>query len=254
MMVTSEDTNKLKERIMRNRENQSFSLEEWIFSDMDIRGFRRILELCSGTGHQSNHIVSLANPEASITLSDISSDACNILKKKFDKNKNVKILNKGIDDLLDSINDTFDFVFVSYGLYYSRHIEHVLCGKIEKLLTPSGRFVVVGPHVGNNYELFEFLSSLGITIPGPVTYCCEAFMQNILQEMIPFSSQVKLKFFDNIQKWTSAKSLFSYWQNTTFYNAEKDEMVKSNLKLYFERNKDFQVTKKISLFDFIKKG
>lgn len=253
-MKTSIDTNKLIERINKNEEAQTFSLEKWVFSDLKLEGFNNILELYSGTGKQSEHIVNLSKRNTSITLSDVSREACDMLRENFAKYDNVKVINTDIDKLLDSSNNLFDMIFVSYGLYYSLYREDILCEKIAKLLKPHGMFTVVGPYSGNNYELFGFLSSLGVIIPRSVLYCSEEFMQNILCEMNKFSSEVGIQFAENIQQWDSRESLLTYWQNSTFYEPCKEEQVKVNLKLFFERNNCFQVTKKIAMFNFTMKG
>ena len=250
LMDASADTNKLVKRINENKESQSFSLNEWIFSDLTLDGFSKIFELCSGTGEQSECFVNLISSDTTITLSDISGDACDLLKKKFVKFDNVKIVNKEMDDLLDTLNEQFDMIFVSYGLYYSQYSEDILCKKIARLLKPRGKFVVVGPYIGNNNELFGFLASLGVKVPKAVIYCCDNFMQNILLEMNKLSSDVRLRFVENKQQWRSLESLLSYWQNSTFYDSRNEELVKTSLKSFFEKNKCFQITKKIAKFEF----
>jgi len=248
------NTKKLIERISKNRENQDFSLEDWIFADLNLERYKNILELCSGTGLQSEYIIKNAGIGAKIILSDISKESTDILKQKFGKKKEIKIINQDVDKLLDSLKETFDLVFVSYGLYYSKYAEHILCGKIARLIKPGGRFTVVGPYRGNNSEFFGYLSSLGVQIPRPVIHCCEEFMENILHEMAPFSSKIRINFVENVQKWNSWESLLAYWQNSTFHDARREEILKKNIKIYFDNNSYFQVTKKIAKFEITLKG
>jgi len=248
------DTAKLVERINKNQESQTFCLEDWIFSDMDLSKFTNILELCSGTGKQSEYIVKLSNSAAKINLSDISEDSSRLLKEKFSKNKQVTIHNQNMDELLDSITPGFDLILVSYGLYYSNYREDILTGKISNLLNQGGMLIVVGPYRDNNYELFGFLRSHGVSIPRSVSYSCDGFMDNILHEMLVYSKSVTMDFADNVQKWSSSDSLLTYWKNSTFYDPEKEEEISVSMRRHFENSSSFHITKKIAKFIFVKKS
>jgi len=252
-MNTSSDTGKLIERINRNKESQDFSLEDWIFSDLRLDECNSILELCSGTGRQSERIVTLAGDDTRVVLSDISDQACLLLKEKFAGRGNVSVINDDIDKLLCSIQGTFDFIFVSYGLYYSQLREEILCEKITRLLADGGRLIVVGPFTGNNTELFGFLSSLNVRIPRSVVYSCEDFMNNVLYEMSHYASRTTIDFVANLQVWTSVESLMSYWKSSTFYDSDLESKVQENLEDYFKRNGSFPVTKKIARMIFTKR-
>ena len=126
-MNASSDTDKLIERINRNRESQDFSLEDWVFSDLHLDECRNILELCSGTGRQSERIVKLADNATRVVLSDVSGQACLLLKEKFAGRGNVSVINDNMDNLMLSVKEPFDLIFISYGLYYSQYKEEILC-------------------------------------------------------------------------------------------------------------------------------
>ncbi len=250
IIKSGRSTEKLDNRIKTNMQSQSFSLEEWIFSDQKFDQAERVLELCSGTGRQSEYIVNKAGRDAEIILSDISPESCQLLAEKYKENKNITIIEQDIDDLLSSDIGMFDYVFVSYALYYSRLNEHTLCSKLVDKINSGGKLVVAGPYRNNNSELFGFLESYGVSLPRSVSYCCDRFMDNLLYEMTPYVKSANLSFADNCQVWESDEKLFKYWENTTFFDSKLARAVKNGLKQFFKDNDVFRVTKKLSKFDF----
>ena len=251
IIESGRSTEKLDKRIKTNIQSQNFDLEKWIFSDQEIEKADRILELCSGTGRQSEYIIAGADKSAEIILSDISHDSCEMLSGRYTENKNINVIESDLDELLDSDIGRFDYIFVSYALYYSRLNEHTLCSKLANRMKRDAHLVVVGPYRNNNAELFGFLESYGVSLPRSVSYCCDRFMDNFLYEMTPYSQSVKLSFADNCQVWDSEEKLFTYWENTTFYDAARAESVRNGLRQYFKDNGNFRVTKKIAKFDFV---
>ena len=63
---------------------------------------KKILEVGAGNGQIINDYVNNNNNE--ITLLDINSDMCSLLKKKFNLNQNVKIINSTIQNLNQQFN------------------------------------------------------------------------------------------------------------------------------------------------------
>ena len=206
------------------------------------------MELCSGTGKQSEYIVKKGT-SAEITLSDISKESCDILKESF-SSENVKVLHTDLDSLLDNSNNEYDLIFVSYALYYTKKNMFSLCTSLTKALKPGGRLVVVGPYKNNNSELFGLLSTLGIAIPRSVRHCCDQFMEELLCELLPYCSSSKSKFVENKQEWKSVEELHKYWKSSTFYDQKNEAKFIQLATQLIKENETFNITKRIAMFEF----
>jgi ubiquinone/menaquinone biosynthesis C-methylase UbiE len=251
---SSKDVDKLQARIMANQNSQKFNLENWIFQDLINVKFENILELCAGTGRQSEKLSHFLVKEGRLNLLDVSADACSLLTKKFAGNKNVKIMCKDLDEYLLSCRKKFDLIFVSYGLYYSKCDELQLAQSLSRMLSDRGSLIVVGPYIGNNMELFDVLKKCGVNIPVRISYCCEKFMNNFLLSMLRHSCCANINLANNKQRWDSADSLLKYWENTTFYDFSLRDKVLKSFQNHFKNNNKFIVTKRIAKMLFNKIG
>jgi len=249
----SRDTQSLQARIQMNQGNQVFDLEGWIFGSLRERKYERILELCAGTGRQSEYLLSLLRKDGQLVLLDASSASCQLLTERFKALPLVSVVNSDLDEYLAGCGKKFDFIFVSYGLYYSKLAEKELSQRLMSLLLPNGELLVIGPHRGNNEELFSSLSSCGVRIPDSVVYCCEHFMDNLLLAMKPYGGSANVELASNPQSWRSAANLLKYWESSTFYNVSKREAVAQYFKEWFSKEKEFVVTKRIAKIIFKKR-
>jgi ubiquinone/menaquinone biosynthesis C-methylase UbiE len=180
------------------------------------------LELCSGTGKQTEYLLELF-PNSTISCLDISIDAINTVKNNFkDKHSRMSFFVKGIDEFFESNKARFDLVFCSYGLYYSKNIEFVL-NSIYNLLNKNGRLMVMGPFGKNNKQLFDILTKLDVTIPQPVIHSSSKFMyEDVLGFAVNNYESVHIHTTQNRIEWKTVESVMSYWKSSTFFNESRE--------------------------------
>ena len=166
----------LNKRIEHNEKFQRIDINKWAFKliSKDTRPLN-ILELCCGTGRQSEYLIN-HYINSSIDLLDISQDSLNQIKNSsyFDKSK-ISTFNIGIDEFFLKNKKKYDIIFVSYGLYYSKDIDEVL-KRIKNSINKKGKFIVMGPHGNNNKEIFDIIESTGLKIDKKIKFTCTDFM------------------------------------------------------------------------------
>lgn len=248
--IAAEQTSFLEERIKQNEHNQSLNLNEWAFMNIEPDNKSlSILELCCGTGKQTEYLTKLF-PNANITAIDISNDAINTMKLKFSQ---VNSIVTGIDEFINTTTDKFDIIFVSYGLYYASNLDDTI-SKIINSLNVGGKFIVLGPYGNNNKSLFDLVKSTGAKINEFVLYSCTDFMYDkVLRLSMTNFKDIKINTAVNTIKWKSYEDVIMYWKNTTFFDAAKENIFRTKLIDYFNSNDTFNNEKHIMLFQGLKK-
>ena len=142
---------------------------------------RNILEVGPGTGHNLKYY---KNKATTITLLEINKKLARSLKKKFYKNKKIKILNSNIY----SIKKKFDTIM------YMDVLEHIKTDKKEikkaiNLLNPSGYLIIFVP-------AFQILYSNFDRDIGHVRRYRKFFFLNIAKKYKV--KLIELKYFDSI--------------------------------------------------------
>tara|TARA_S200000501_G_scaffold366113_1_gene400472 strand:- start:382 stop:1146 length:765 start_codon:yes stop_codon:yes gene_type:complete len=238
----------LKTRIEHNEKNQRIDINKWAFKliSKDIRPLN-ILELCCGTGRQSEYLIN-HYINSSIDLLDISQESLNHIKNSsyFQKSK-ISTFNIDMDEFFLNNKKKYDIIFVSYGLYYSKNIDEVL-KKIKNSINQKGQFIVMGPHGNNNKEIFEIIESTGLKIDKKIKFTCTDFMYD---KVINYLSReyYKTRIFKITNKieWKNINNFISYWENSTFYDEYYKKELINRLKTFFKTNKFFINTKEVML-------
>ena len=244
MKDNSTQTSSLEQRIT-SQKKQSFNLNAWIFENLDIQGNEEVLELCCGTGAQTN-IFSQKLLYGSIVSVDINNESIE-KAKKYIKNSQVSFINAGIDDTELYLKKTYDLIFSAYGFYYSINPE-ILHEKLINSLKSDGRFVIVGPILGNNKQLYSIIKDLGCEIPVNVMDDSEYFMMRFFEIFLKNYKNVKIiRRFNNIN-YDSCGKLLEYWKNTTFYTPGFDDKFINSSKKYFQGN-DIVISKSIAYLE-----
>ncbi len=218
----------LEQRIAENAAAQEIDLATWIFERVPIRPGDHVLELCCGTGGQTLPLLERVGDAGRVVAVDISKAALDTLASKAGtKNRTrltcIEASLENFSSLLPQagIRDCFDLIFCAYGLYYSSDVERTLREARSKL-SPQGRIVVVGPFGPNNKPLFDLVRASGVTISEPVVFSSESFM---LQAVLPWGARnfesIAVHTMVNPVRWTTPERVLNYWQNTTFYDAER---------------------------------
>ena len=133
------------------------NFNEWVFNTIQPYCKGEILEIGSGVGNISNYFI---NSGASISLSDIRNNYCDILTKKFHKKPNVRSI-QNIDLVADNFEQVhakqinqFDTVFA---LNVIEHIEDDLLAiaNCKKLLKKGGTLIILVPAYKVLYNRFD---------------------------------------------------------------------------------------------------
>ena len=101
-------TDFLMARISQNENNQTVDINKWAFEKIKNTDEKiNILELCCGTGKQTEYLVQKF-PNATISCLDISIDAISAVKNKFHSHDSrMKFFNTGIDDFFKNNEEKF---------------------------------------------------------------------------------------------------------------------------------------------------
>lgn len=236
----------LEQRIAENTASQEIDLATWIFERVSVHPGARILELCCGTGGQTLSLLDRVGEGGSVVALDISKAALDTLASKAGARSPRLVCVEGkLEDFSSALRQTgapqdgFDLVFCAYGLYYSPDAQETLRAAKSKL-NRHGRIVVVGPFGPNNKPLFDMVRASGVAIPEPVTFSSELFM---LRTVLPWAAEnfesVSVHSMVNPVRWTTPERVMNYWQNTTFYDAQKRSEFERLVRLHFEENATF---------------
>ena len=239
----STKTAALQQRIA-SQANQSIDLNKWIFRQIEVKKTDNILELCCGTGAQTAYF-SERICAGTIHCVDLSAETIQTNKRNVENNT-ITYSIANIDDVDIYAQNKYDFIFSSYGFYYSKDAKN-LHGQLKQRLVEGGHFVIVGPVLGNNKELYEIMSMIKSPISKEILYSSERFMLDFLEIFIRSYTHVKFTRVENKVMYKSISDLINYWKNTTFYvkGLEKDfEREASNL---FQG--DVRITKSIAILD-----
>ena len=246
-------TDFLIERINQNQNNQALDINEWAFGQ--IRGSEaklNILELCCGTGKQTRYLLR-SFPNARVSCLDLSADAINTVKKEFSSEAGrMAFYNSGLDEFFASNQERFDLIFVSYGLYYAKDIQSVFRG-INQCMNEGGRFLVMGPHGKNNQQLFDVLTSLGVTLPYPVIHSSALFMyQDVIAFTIENFRDTIIHTTTNSVSFQTVESVMNYWKSSTFYDASRAAAFEQKVRAVIEAEGAFRNDKHIMLLEACK--
>ena len=236
-------TSALQKRIS-SQNNQTVDLNEWVFSRLEVKDNPKILELCCGTGAQTKYLAKL--------MGGGSLDCVDINQETVEENRNTAgkdyiIYHVPSSDKVDRyVSESVDLIFTAYGFYYSKD-PVALHSELYKKLNKDGKFVLVGPVLGNNAELYEILGQIGVKVPDDMFFASEEFMLVMEREFLNCYGNVNFNRVLNRVKYSSFGDLLNYWRNTTFYDASKEEEFLSAAKNFYDGN--IIVTKSISYLE-----
>jgi ubiquinone/menaquinone biosynthesis C-methylase UbiE len=236
----------LEQRIGENRAAQEVDLVRWIFERVPVRESDQVLELCCGTGGQTLRMLGALGDGGRLYALDVAPDALNTLLERAvaDKSKLVA-LQASLDDLSGTLHGSglarpaFDLIFCAYGLYYSSDAKTTL-DEAFSWLRKDGRIVVIGPFGPNNGQLFDLVRASGATIPDAVVSSSERFMSEVV---VPWSAMkfqsTRISTMVNPVRWSTPQRVLNYWQNTTFYSADRRDEFERRLSQHFAQHGEF---------------
>jgi len=237
----------LDQRIAENRQSQEIDLVAWIFERARIDANDQILELCCGTGGQTLRMLHSVGELGHLVALDISATALETLRAKADggKSRALTTVQARLEEMSPALErsgfrrPSFDFVFCAYGLYYSPDPRKTL-DEAFTWLKPNGRIVIVGPFGPNNSPLFDMVEASGVTIGEAVVSSSKRFM---LETVVPWAAlrfgSVRISTMVNPVRWATPERVLNYWQNTTFYDAERKPAFEALLHRHFAEHGQF---------------
>jgi ubiquinone/menaquinone biosynthesis C-methylase UbiE len=247
----------LEQRISGNSAFQEIDLATWIFERIQVRPGDQVLELCCGTGGQTLALLDRVGTAGRVVALDISPKALHTLHQKAGaaNEETLILVESGIDDYSSSLHQlqiepgSFDLIFCAYGLYYSQDAQRTLT-EARSWLKPDGRIVVVGPFGPNNQALFDLVRASGSVIAEPVTFSSEHFM---LETVLPWAARnfesTSTHTMVNPVRWDTPERVLNYWQNTTFYDADRRSVFEQLLQKHFDRHAIFVNEKWVMLLE-----
>ena len=244
----------LEQRIAENAASQQVDLATWIFERVQVKAGEKVLELCCGTGGQTLSLLDRVGDNGHVTALDISRSSLDTLASKAGPRvAKLTCVESSLERMSTALDERserkFDLIFCAYGLYYSPDPKRTL-EEARSLLAKDGRIVVVGPFGPNNRQLFDLVRKSGVVIGDAVISSSETFM---LQEVVEWGAEnfaaLSINTLVNPVRWTTAERVLNYWQNTTFYDAEKRSVFEDLLKEHFSKSMAFVNEKWIMLVE-----
>ena len=231
MKVNATITSALETRIT-SQKNQSIDLNKWIFNNIKINSSDSVLELCCGIGAQTIYFDKYID-SGSLVCVDINQESLN-KAKSIVKNKKINFVKSEIDQTQNYLKKRFDLIFSAYGFYYSNDPVE-LHKKLHSNLNENGKFIMVGPTIGNNLQLYNIVRELKCEIPDKVLDASEFFLLRFVPIFMEFYKDVKVIKTINEINYSDHQSLLEYWKNTTFYTKGYDDKFISLCKRYFKK-------------------
>jgi SAM-dependent methyltransferase len=247
----------LEQRIAENSSSQEIDLATWIFEQVRVPPGDQVLELCCGTGGQTLALLDRVGDAGQVVALDISRQALDTLRAKAGANREgrLTLVEANLDGFSSSLRaeqwqpGSFDVVFCAYGLYYGTDAQQVL-EEARSWLKSDGRIIVVGPFGPNNHTLFDLVRASGAVIAEPVIFSSEHFLP---QTVLPWGARnfasISIRTMVNPVRWTTPERVMNYWQNTTFYDAEKRAAFDRLLRTHFAKDGVFVNEKWVMLLE-----
>jgi len=145
----------LDNRINAHAKYSNFNLHNWLNTNFPISKGDHILDLGCGNGNFTKLFYDKVKQEGFIYGFDKNKDLILDAKDKFSSlSKNIVF--EVVDyDSLHNIEQSFDWVFSIYSIYYTRDSMELIL-RLRKLLNRSGKLILIGPAQENATDLAKF--------------------------------------------------------------------------------------------------
>ena len=121
------------------------------------------------------------------------------------RNKAVNYHVSSIDDVSNYAPKEVDLIFSAYGFYYSDN-PISLHEELQRRLSKNGKFVLVGPVLGNNAQLYEIMAQIGVEIDNDVLFSSEKFMLKMEEVFLSYYNNVKFNRILNRINYSETRS------------------------------------------------
>jgi len=189
--------------------SNSESLQKWIFRNINLQKYEKVLELGGGTGKLWVENFKDVPSSCSILFSDYSE---NMLKKA---KSNIESLNLPLQfKLIDAEkllfpNQSFDIVLACHMLYHVQNVKKTL-QEISRVLQPNGRFIATTVSKHHIKELKEFLAKYNLDFDMKEETFTEFRNESGKEILKPYFKNIEFKEYINVVKITSSDILLQY--------------------------------------------
>lgn len=223
------ETGALNDRITQNIAGGEADLNAWIFERLRFRTGEQVLELCCGTGKQTDFFLKNLDPASRLTALDISPSSLEAIKQRHPDDTRLSLVPGNITDISaalpagEAAKEDLSMIFCAYGLYYSADPVKTMNDGLARL-TKDGRMVVVGPFGRNNAELFEDCEAAGVKFDSLITYSSRDFMPScVVTHLAGAFHELQVSSLRNTVSWKTPEAVMSYWKASTFYEPAAEE-------------------------------
>ncbi len=225
------ETTALNDRIAQNIAGGEADLNQWVFDHLEFAPGERVLELCCGTGKQTDFFLRHLDSTSRITALDIAQSSLDAIKGRHPEEVRLKLAQGNLNDISAALSaetgaEEFSMIFCAYGLYYAADPIKTIADGLARL-SPDGRLVVVGPFGRNNGELFADCEAAGVKFDSLITYSSRDFMPIcVVPHLAHEFHELKVSSLRNTVSWKTPEAVMSYWKASTFYEPASEERFK----------------------------
>ena len=233
-------------RLELNKRYQSRNFSSWLRNHLAIRNGERILDVGCGTGAQTLFMLEDVGISGSVVALDISGESIESLlrESKEPGYSHLTAFQLDMGDLTNKLtnefsNSHFTLAHSSYAIYYSSKRLQVL-NEMQSRLTSDGRLAIFTPC--EPHGMVEFVSKYH-RIPEPVIDSLK-FGTDIL---IPLFREafwnLQVHFFQSYLKVTSAEDFITFYQATTYYDKESENILFNSAKDIISKDGELSFSK-----------
>jgi len=248
MITPATNSTNLTTRAEGNRRFGSADFEVWVRELLDPIDFKRVLDLCCGTGNQL--VLYAARPGIEqLAGVDVSAPS---LSRAEERLKEMGAVNSTALECVSmdqafarpSLEHArFDLAACFYGLYYATDPVAVLDAMIDRL-NDNGTVLIVGPWGENNAALFHLLER-HYALPEDVLSCSRTFMNEIVLPTIARRLDLETRRFVNPMRYPDAAAVLDYWRASTFYEPTVEAAVIRDVEEHVAAHGEFVLEKHV---------
>ena len=149
-----EKSDALAVRIDAHKKYSNFSLEDWLKKTLSCKESDMVLDIGCGSGNLFPVYTQFLGKKGIIVGMDKSKELLRLAMGCYTPTPKV-ILKGDMDVYFPFGDDYFDHVISTFAIYYAENIDLTL-NEINRVLKPSGQFLLLGPTNKNAKELYDF--------------------------------------------------------------------------------------------------